>query len=93
MGTQPQRREVRLACAGVAVLLFVLLSLAFSWFVRTFTAYSAYGSLDVVIAFMTWLWVSMVIVLFGGLLYAECEHQTICDFTTGAQSPWVCEAP
>lgn len=67
----------------VAVVLLVAFSIAFAWFVRTFAAYSAYGSLGVVIAFMTWLWISMVIVLLGAQLNAESEHQTIRDSTTG----------
>lgn len=71
----------------LAVILLVVFSLAFSWFVRTFAAYSAYGSLGVVIAFMTWLWISMVIVLLGAQLNAETEHQTIRDSTTGVPKP------
>lgn len=71
----------------VAVALLVLFSWAFSWFVRTFAAYSAYGSLGVVIAFMTWLWVSMVIILVGAQLNAESEHQTIRDSTEGIPAP------
>ena len=87
----PSRSQARFAWIApgslLAVILLVVFSLAFSWFVRTFAAYSAYGSLGVVIAFMTWLWISMVIVLLGGQLNAEAEHQTIRDSTTGVPKP------
>ena len=87
----PSRSEAKFAWIApgslLAVVLLVLFSLAFSWFVSTFAAYGAYGSLGVVIAFMTWLWVSMVIVLLGAQLNAESEHQTIRDSTTGAPRP------
>lgn len=87
----PSRSSARFAWIApgslLAVALLVVFSLAFSWFVRTFAAYSAYGSLGVVIAFMTWLWVSMVIVLLGAQLNAEAEHQTIRDSTTGFPKP------
>ena len=87
----PSRSEARFAWIApgslLAVILLVVFTLAFSWFVRTFAAYSAYGSLGVVIAFMTWLWVSMVIVLLGAQLNAESEHQTIRDSTTGVTKP------
>lgn len=87
----PSRSQARFAWIApgslLAVILLVVFSLAFSWFVRTFAAYSAYGSLGVVIAFMTWLWISMVIVLLGGQLNAEAEHQTIRDSTMGVPKP------
>lgn len=87
----PSRSDAKLAWIApgsiLAVVLLVLFSLAFSWFVTTFAAYSAYGSLGVTIAFMTWLWVSMIIVLFGAQLNAEAEHQTARDSTTGVPLP------
>ena len=87
----PNRSEAKFAWIApgslLAVVLLVLFSLAFSWFVRTFATYSAYGSLGVVIAFMTWFWISMVIVLVGAQLNAEAEHQTIRDSTTGLPMP------
>ncbi len=36
---------------------------------------------------MTWLWMSVVIVLFGAELNAEIEHQTAVDSTTGRPLP------
>ena len=39
------------------------------------------------IGFMVWLWISAVIVLLGGELSAEMEHQTARDTTTGSPKP------
>jgi membrane protein len=87
----PSRSEARFVWIAPGSLLAVALLLAFSasfaWFVRTFAAYDAYGSLSVVVATMTWLWVSLVIVLLGAQINAEAEHQTAKDSTTGAPLP------
>jgi membrane protein len=37
-----------------------------------------------VIGFMTWLWISAIVILLGAELNAEMEHQTARDTTTGA---------
>ena len=39
------------------------------------------------IAFMLWVWVSVMIVLFGAELNAEIEHQTAHDTTDGPPRP------
>ena len=71
--------------AGV---LWLLVSLLFSWYVSNFGHYNAtYGSLGAVIGFMTWLWLSTTVILFGAELNAEIEHQTAVDTTTGAPLP------
>jgi len=36
---------------------------------------------------MTWIWISSTIVLLGGEINAEIEHQTGQDTTTGAALP------
>jgi Virulence factor BrkB len=46
-----------------------------------------YGSLGAVIGFMTWLWISAIVVLAGGEINAEMEHQTVRDTTTGSPKP------
>ena len=46
-----------------------------------------YGSLGAAIAFMMWSWISTTIVLMGGELNAEIEHQTAKDSTTGPPKP------
>jgi membrane protein len=40
-----------------------------------------------VIGFMTWLWISAIIILIGAEIDAEMEHQTARDTTTGADKP------
>jgi len=63
-------------------------SLGFSWYVESFGNYNeTYGSLGAVIGFMTWIWISSAVVLLGGELNAEMEHQTARDTTTGAERP------
>lgn len=71
-----------------AALLWVFVSMAFSWYVANFAHYDrTYGSLGAVIGFMTWIWLSAIVVLLGAELNAEIEHQTAVDSTTGAPRP------
>jgi membrane protein len=71
----------------LAVVMLVVFSVLFSWFARTFATYSGYGSLGAIIAFMTWVWLCMVIVLLGAEVNAEMEHQTGRDSTVGPGKP------
>ena len=72
----------------VAAGLWISASMLFSWYVVTFDSYNRlYGSLGAAIGFMIWLWVSAVIVLLGGELNAETEHQTARDTTEGVAKP------
>ncbi len=72
----------------VAALLWIAASMLFSWYVATFDSYNKiYGALGAVVGFMMWLWMSAVIVLLGGELNAEMEHQTARDTTQGAPQP------
>lgn len=71
----------------LAVLLLAMFSLGFSWFARTFASYSSYGSIGAAIAFLTWCWISLMIVLGGAEINAEMEHQTARDSTTGPALP------
>jgi membrane protein len=51
-------------------------SILFSWYVAAFDSYDrVYGSLGAVIGFMTWIWVSVLIVLTGAALNAELERR------------------
>ena len=71
--------------------LWLVASLLFSWYVANFGTYNeTYGSLGAVIGFMTWIWISSTIVLLGGEINAELEHQTARDTTTGAPLPMGC---
>ena len=72
----------------VAALLWMFVSMAFSWYVANFAHYDrTYGSLGAVIGFMTWIWLSIIVVLFGAELNSEIEHQTAVDSTTGSPQP------
>ena len=72
----------------VAGLLWIAASMLFSWYVATFDSYNRlYVSLGAAIGFMVWLWISAVIVLLGGQMNAEIEHQTARDSTEGRPKP------
>jgi len=59
----------------VAVLLWIVASAAFAFYVASFASYNkTYGSLGGVIVFLTWLWISNIAVLFGAELNAELER-------------------
>lgn len=58
--------------------------LLFSWYAQNFGSYNkTYGSLGAAIGFMTWLWISTIVILVGAKLNAETEHQTARDTTEG----------
>lgn len=72
----------------LATFLWLAESGAFSWYVAQFERYNlTYGSLGAAVAFMTWIWLSTIIILLGGQLNAEMEHQTSHDTTVGATKP------
>jgi membrane protein len=71
-----------------ATILWVVASLAFSFYVGNFAHYDrTYGSLGAAVGFMTWTWISTIVILLGAELNAEIEHQTAVDSTTGAPKP------
>jgi membrane protein len=52
-------------------------SALFSWYVANFGSYNrTYGSLGAIIGFMTWMWVSIIVVLVGAKLDAQMERRT-----------------
>jgi membrane protein len=71
-----------------AAILWVVASMLFSWYAANFGSYNeTYGSLGAVVGFMTWLWISTIVILLGAELNAETEHQTAKDSTTGGDKP------
>jgi len=71
-----------------AAVAWVLVSLGFSYYVSEFGTYNrTYGSLGAVMGFMTWVWISVMVVLVGAELNAELEHQTARDSTVGPERP------
>jgi membrane protein len=74
--------------SALATLLWMLGSMAFSWYVASFDSYNrTYGSLGAGVGFMTWMWLSIVIVLLGAELNSEMERQTARDTTEGQPKP------
>lgn len=72
----------------VAAVLWLIVSAGFSWYVSRFGTYNeTYGSLGAVVGFMTWMWLSISVILLGAELNAEIEHQTAVDTTTGPPLP------
>ncbi len=73
--------------SAFAAISWVAGSAVFSWYVANFGSYNkTYGSLGAVVGFMTWIWISTIIVLVGGELNAEMEHQTARDTTDGPEA-------
>jgi membrane protein len=67
---------------------WVVVSILFSWYTTRFGSYNkTYGSLGAVFGFMTWIWLSAMVILVGAEIDAEMEHQTARDTTTGREKP------
>ena len=74
--------------AVVALVLWLLGSVGFSWYVDNFGKYNqTYGALAAVIILLLWLFLSAFVVLLGAELDAETERQTARDTTTGPSRP------
>jgi len=70
--------------SAVATIAWLVVSMLFSWYAANFGSYNkTYGSLGAVIGFMTWMWLSTIVILLGAELDAEVEHQTFRDTTEG----------
>ena len=66
LGELGQRRRFRPMARRVGL---------FSWYVANFGSFNAtYGSLGAVIGFMTWMWISTIVILLGAELNAELER-------------------
>jgi membrane protein len=74
--------------SAIAAVLWLAASALFSFYAANFGSFNAtYGSLGAVIGFMTWMWISAIVVLLGAEFNAEMEHQTARDTTTGHPKP------
>jgi len=72
--------------AGIATLLWIGASAAFSLFVSNFGSYNeTYGAIAGVVVLLMWLWLSAFAALVGAEVNAEMEHQTRRDTTTGVE--------
>ena len=71
---QPRFRWVSIG-ATFAILAWIVLSVAFGFYVANFSSYDkTYGTLGGVIAFLLWLWLTNVALLFGAELDSELER-------------------
>ncbi|HRK96587.1 MAG TPA: YihY/virulence factor BrkB family protein [Rhodospirillales bacterium] len=74
--------------AVVATILWVVGSVAFSFYVQNFASYNrTFGSLGAVVVLLMWFYLTAFIVCLGAELNAELEHQTARDSTTGRERP------
>jgi membrane protein len=74
--------------SGVATVLWILASIGFSIYVKSFGNYNkTYGALAGIIILMFWLWLTALIVLVGAELNTEMELQTARDTTKGPEEP------
>ena len=61
--------------SGLAAALWILVSILFSWYAANFGAYNkTYGSLGAVVGFMTWMWISCMVILAGAEVDAMMER-------------------
>jgi membrane protein len=84
---KPQWKWVSVG-AIVASVGFVLSSALFSWYASEFGNFNkTYGSMGAVIVLMMWFYISSFVILLGGEINAELEHQTAQDTTSGHPRP------
>ncbi len=61
--------------AGVAIIVWILATVAFGFYVANFSSYNqTYGSLAGAIVFLLWLWITNLALLFGAELDSELER-------------------
>ncbi len=71
---QPRFRWISLG-AAVAIIVWILASVAFGFYVANFSNYaSTYGALGGVIIFLLWLWITNLALLLGAEVDAEVER-------------------
>ena len=84
----PSRRPAGLRWVApgtiMTVVLVSLISVAFSWYTANFGSYDkTYGSLGALVGFMTWMWMSISVLIAGGELNSEIEKQIAADMDKG----------
>ena len=75
----------------LAVVLWLVASALFAFYVAAFSSYNkTYGSLGGVIVFLTWLWITNIIVLLGAELNSEMERsRAIRDGHPADEEPYL----
>ena len=62
--------------SGLAAIVLVGASMIFAWYVEKFDSYERiYGSLGAAVGFMTWIWLSVVVVLLGAKLDVAIDRK------------------
>ncbi|MCQ8185540.1 YihY/virulence factor BrkB family protein [Parvularcula maris] len=86
----PARRDARWAWitpgAVLAVILWLIGSAAFSFYVSNFASYNeTYGTIGGVVVTLMWLFLTAFVILLGGEVNAEIEKQTRVDTTVNGR--------
>ena len=64
------------------------MSIAFTIYLDRIANFDAtYGALAAPIGFLLWVWLSIIVIILGGEINGEMEHQTAVDTTTGPDKP------
>jgi membrane protein len=71
-----------------AAVAWIVASLLFSWYTAHFGNYNkTYGSLGGAVGFMTWIWISTMVLLVGAKINAELERQANTNAMAGKSGP------
>ncbi|WP_369539505.1 YihY/virulence factor BrkB family protein [Bradyrhizobium japonicum] len=74
--------------SATAALLWIAVSGAFSWYAANFGKFNeTYGSLGAIIGFMTWLWISAIVILLGAEIDAEMAPNDPRRHDAGSAKP------
>jgi membrane protein len=85
--SRPRLRWITWGSAFAAVA-WLAASALFSWYVAHFGSYNrTYGSLGAIIGFMTWMWVSIIVVLVGAKFDAAMERQPEFEDAANPSAP------
>lgn len=90
VGPDRERAKWRWITPGalMAAAIWLLGSLAFSFYVANFASYNeTFGALGGVVILLMWLWLSAYAILIGAEIDSEMEAQTSVDSTTGPEKP------
>jgi membrane protein len=73
---RPKSRAGVVWASLIVAALWIGGTFAFSWYVQTFGSYDrTYGALGAVVGFLTWLWLSLTVLLAGAELAYEIDHR------------------
>ena len=81
-GPSRAQRQWRWISTGniFAVVTWLAISVLFSWYTSHFGNYNkTYGSLGAAVGFMTWIWISTMVILIGAKINAELEYPAASD--------------